>query len=77
MDAIALLQYACQLFLFGIAGYFVIAMIAMPEWAIRLCQACWIILCVLSMAGALLAGEPRKPVGRLSPIPPGPASIIR
>lgn len=76
MDAIHLAQYACQLLLFGIAGFFVIAMIAMPDWAIKTCQACWLILCVISMVGALLA-EPRPPVRPLSPIPPAPPPIIR
>lgn len=77
MDALALLQYFCTLIFFGLAGYFLPPFLQMPEWATRAAQVAWVILCLLSLVAAIDAGEPRKPVGRLSPIPAPSTTIIR
>jgi uncharacterized oligopeptide transporter (OPT) family protein len=69
MDALALLQYAAEWGLFGIILYFVIGMIAMPDWAKRVAQASLILIGVAAILGALL-GQPR-PVLRSAPGTPG------
>lgn len=76
MEVLSLALYFAELGLVGIVLYFVIGMIAMPEWATRICQGLLILIFVLAAVHVLIGGGPRR-IPPLSPIPPGPASIIR
>lgn len=77
MDVLSLSIYLAELALVGLVLYYVIAMITtMPPWAIQVCQVLLILIYILAATQAVIGSGPRRIPG-LSPIPPGPASIIR
>lgn len=76
MDVLSLAEFLSQLALVGIFLYFVIAAVPMPDWARITCQMLLVLLFVLAAIQATIGPGPRR-VPLLSPIPPGPASIIR
>lgn len=75
MDVLSLAIFLSELALVGLVLYFVIGMIAMPDWARGVCQALLILIFVLAATQVVISGGPRRIP--LVSNPPGPASIIR